>query len=206
MLKKEYEILYEFAKSPWKKFTEREIKQATKKKSESYVYNTLKKFSKNGILTEQKAGNVTLYSLNVNSSKACAYAGFCSEYTGWDKKHIPYLDLEKITAKTSAGFSIFIVTGSYAKGTEKKDSDIDIVLITEDCIDTKKIYADLRYMCEMNIPQIHLSVFRKSEFIGMLLDKKPNYGKEIAKNNLLLFGGENYYRIIGEAIKNGFNG
>jgi len=205
MLKKEYEILYEFAKAPWKKFTEREIKQAAKKKSESYVYNTLKKFSKDGILIEQKAGNVTLYSLNINSNKACTYAGFCSEYAAWNKKYIPYADLEKI-AQNTPYFNIFIITGSYALGTQKKESDIDIVLITEDCIDTKKIYADLRYMCEMNIPQIHLYVFKKSEYFGMLLDKKANYGKETAHNNLLLFGGEDYYRIIAEAIKNGFNG
>jgi len=206
MLKKEYEILYAFAESPWKRYTEREIKELTRKKSESYVYTTLKKFVKQGILGEQKAGNVTLYSLNINSDKACAYAGFCAEYVAWNKKNIPYGDIEKIGAKISAGFYTFIITGSYAKGSQKKESDLDIVLITEDCTDTRKIYADLRYMCEMNIPRVHLYVFKKSEFKEMLLDKKANYGKETARNNLLLFGGGSYYKTIAEAIKNGFTG
>ena len=40
----------------------------------------------------------------------------------------------------------------------------------------------------------------------MLLTKGANYGKEIANKNLILFGGEGYYNIISEAVKNGFTG
>ena len=58
----------------------------------------------------------------------------------------------------------------------------------------------------LNIPPIHLYTFKKSEFLNMLLDTKANYGKEIAKNNLILSGGKEYYKIVSEAIKNGFNG
>ena len=58
----------------------------------------------------------------------------------------------------------------------------------------------------MQFTSVHLYVFKKSEFLTMLLDKKANYGKEIVKNNLLLFGAENYYKIISEAIEHGFHG
>ena len=47
---------------------------------------------------------------------------------------------------------------------------------------------------------------KKSEFKEMLLDKESNYGKEIVKNNLIIYGGEYYFGILGEAIENGFNG
>jgi hypothetical protein len=40
----------------------------------------------------------------------------------------------------------------------------------------------------------------------MLLNKEANYGKEIANKNIILYGGENYFNIISEAIKNGFTG
>ena len=58
----------------------------------------------------------------------------------------------------------------------------------------------------MSIPKIHLYVFRKSEFLAMLLERKANYGKEVARNNMILTGGQGYFRIIGEAMRNGFSG
>ena len=38
----------------------------------------------------------------------------------------------------------------------------------------------------------------------MLLDEKHNYGKEIVKNSLIFYGAEAYYKIMFEAMKNGF--
>src|SRR3989339_1049197 len=206
MLKKEYEILLQFAIKPWKKFTFKEVKKLYGKESDSYVYDSLKKFVKQNILKEEKAGNVILYYLNLKLLKTCAYSGFISEYTAWNQKHIPYKDLENLADKVPSFFYVFMISGSYANKTQRKDSDMDIVLIINENAEPKKIYAELSYYCELNIPQIHLYVFKVPEFISMLLDKRANYGKEIAKNNLLLFGAEKYYRMMGKAIENGFNG
>ncbi len=206
MLKKEHEILQEFIGSPWKKFTFKDTKKMSGKKSDSYIYAILKKFVAQGILTEEKAGNVVLYSLNLASLKTQAYSGFTAEYLAWKKKHIPFPDLERIASKIPTPFYSFIITGSYARGIQKNDSDLDLVIICDDCLEPKKIYAELKHDCEMNIPQIHLYIFKKTEFLTMLLDKKANYGKEVIKQNLILFGGEIYYNLLGEAIQNGFNG
>lgn len=206
MITKEHEILQEFIERPWRRFTFKEIKKLSGKKSDSYVYNSLKKFVRRGILLGEKAGNVVLYSLDLKSLKAQVYAGFVAEHVAWSKKYISHEDLEKIASEIPTSFYIFIITGSYAKNIQKKDSDMDAVIICDDDIEPKKIYAELRHDCEMNIPQIHLYVFKKSEFLSMLADKKANYGKEIAMNNLIFFGGKEYYNIISEAVQNGFNG
>ena len=159
-----------------------------------------------GILNEEKAGNVILYNLNLSLVKTWVYTGIIAEHMGWNKKGFPYADLERFLSKISLNFFIFVITGSYANGTYNKKSDIDIVIICDDNIDTKKIYSELRYASDMNIPKIHLYVFKKSEFLAMLLHKEENYGKEIARNNIILFGGSEYYKIMAEAIKNGFIG
>src|SRR3989338_4914461 len=96
MLKREYEIIRPFAEKPWKRLTFKEIKLYSKKKSESYVFSILKKFVKLKVLNEQSAGNVVLYSLNINSEKALTYAGIIAEYISWDKKHIPYAEVERL--------------------------------------------------------------------------------------------------------------
>ncbi len=206
MLKKEYEILLPFAREPWRKLTFGEVKKLSKKRSESYVFNSLKKFVKRGVLKEKKAGNVVLYSANLESLKTQAYIGFIAEFVAWGRKQVPYRAMENIAEKIPTPFYTLMITGSYANGTQRKDSDIDVVVVVDDNANPKKIYAELRMECEFSIPPIHLYAFRNEEFLGMLLDKKANYGKEIARNNLLIFGAENYYQIISEAVENGFDG
>jgi len=206
MLKKESEILYFFAKEPWKRYTFTELKKASKKKSKSYLAAVLKKFVSGKILKQESVGHLLIYSLNAVSAKAGIFAGFILENCGWSKKHIPYDDLQKIMVKIPTKDYVFIVAGSYASGKQKKESDIDIAILVDDCIETKKVYAELAHYCEINIPKIHLQAFKNREFIAMLCNKEANYGKEIVKNNLILTGGQTYIRLLQEAIENGFNG
>lgn len=203
MLKKTYKILNIFAKEPWKKFTFKDIKKISKSKSESYIYNTLKNFVKENILKQDKAGNVIIYSLNHNS-KTITNIATSLEYTSWNKKQIPYKDIEELISKIPTNFFTFIITGSYANNKQTQKSDIDIVILCKN--ETKKVYAELKHLCDSNIPPVHLYIFKESEFLQMLTNKNSNYGKEITKNNLILYGAESYYKIIFEAIKNGFNG
>jgi len=46
----------------------------------------------------------------------------------------------------------------------------------------------------------------EKEFYEMLINKEENYGKEIARNNLIITGGKEYYAILQEAIEHGFRG
>lgn len=203
MLKKTYKILNIFAKEPWRSFTFKDIKKISKSKSESYVYDTLKGFVKEGILKQENAGNVIIYSLDHNA-KAITSLATAFKYGSWQKKQIPYKDMEELISQIPTNFFTFIITGSYANNKQTEKSDIDIVILCKD--NPKKIYAELKNLGDSNIPPIHLYVFEESEFMQMLTDKRPNYGKEIAKNNLILYGAGAYYRIVLEAIKNGFNG
>lgn len=205
MLNKEHHLLVPFLNLPWRKYTFKEIKKISKKSSESYTYNTLQKFVKEKILSTEKAGNVTLYFLHLSSPKTQAYAGFLAEHLAWNKSNLPFKNIQKITSKIPTYFYILFITGSYVKNTQKITSDLDLVLIIDDTQDEKKIYAQIRFDCEMSLPPIHLYVFKKSEFIEMLLNNQPNYGKEIVKNNLILHGAEVYYNILQEVIGHGFN-
>lgn len=204
MLKKEHELLVPFIIAPWRKHTFKQVKESCNKTSESYVYNCLKMFVRQQILKEEKAGNVTLYSPNLSQPKAQAYIGFAAEHLAWSKKTISLEDIEKIAEKIPTAFYVLLLTGSYAKNKQKQKSDIDMVVIVDDSANTKRVYSALQYKCDMSIPAIHLYVFRKTEFLQMLINKEANYGKEIALNNLIFCGAQQYFRIMDEAIKNGF--
>lgn len=205
MITKESEILYLFAKEPWKKYTFTELRKVSKKKSKSYLDRVIKRFVKGKIIKQESVGHLPVYSLNLALTKAKVYAGFVLEHHGWNKKRIPYGDLQKIMDKIPYKSYILMITGSYANGRQTEKSDIDIVVLIEDYATPKRVYAEISQPCELNIPPIHLYVFKHSEFVEMLCNKEANYGKEIVKNNLILTNGQVYIKLIHEAIENGYN-
>jgi len=203
MLKKNYKILDMFAGNPTRGYLLKEVKDYINTKSESYTYNSLNSFVKENVLIKEKKGGVCTYRI-ADSSKAISYLSMASEYKAWNSNNkIPIDCINELAKKSKTCFFVLLVTGSYAKGKQSSKSDLDVVLIVPG--DVKKIIARLKQFCELNIPQIHLYVFTNTEFKQMLLDDKYNYGKEIAKNNLIFYGAEIYYKIMFEVMKNGFN-
>ena len=66
--------------------------------------------------------------------------------------------------------------------------------------------SQVKLESELMTPEAHPYVFTQSQFYEMLINKEENYGKEIARNNLIVTGGKQYYKILMEAIENGFDG
>lgn len=201
MLKKSNQIINVFVKNPTISYLFNEIKDLIKSKSESYTFNSLNYFVKEGVLKKEKRGNINLYKISDNN-KAILYLSIVSEFESWKNKNIPLNIITEIINKININYFSLLVTGSYSKGTHNQNSDLDLILIVPH--DAKKISSRLRHFCEMSIPLIHLYVFTDDEFKIMLLDKNYNFGKEIVKNNLIFYGAESYYKILFEAMKNGF--
>jgi predicted nucleotidyltransferase len=122
------------------------------------------------------------------------------------RKKLPTQNIAELIGSIPLSYFTFIVAGSFAQGKATKKSDLDIVVIVEDGINTSKILAILKNKGELMIPEAHPYVFTKSEFLQMLMSHEENYGKMVYRNRLIAFGAHNYYLIIREAIKNGFKG
>src|SRR3989338_7363629 len=88
-------------------------------------------------------------------------------------------------------FLIVLIFGSYVKKTQAKNSDIDLCIICDHKEKTKEL-----------IPlKLELHSFTTNEFDSMLKTKEENVGKEIVKNNLILYGIEGYYNLISRWMK-----
>ena len=94
-------------------------------------------------------------------------------------------------------FIIGIIFGSYAKNTNTKNSDIDLCVICDNEENKKKIYEKI----SIQSLKIELHEFTIEEFISMLKTIQLNVGHEIVKNNIILFGAENYYSLISKWMK-----
>ena len=202
MLKKTYRILDVFVTNPTITYLFSDVKNSISSKSESYTYNSLNSFVKEGILDKEKKGGLGMYKIT-NTPKAISFLSLVAEYKAWNKNNFPFDSIKDLVNKINSNFFVLLVTGSFVKGKQTLHSDLDVVLIVPD--NPKKITARLRHFCEMNVPPIHLYVFSDDEFKQMLLDEKHNYGKEVVKNNLIFYGANAYYKILFEVMKRGFS-
>ncbi|OGY44074.1 MAG: hypothetical protein A2729_00025 [Candidatus Buchananbacteria bacterium RIFCSPHIGHO2_01_FULL_39_14] len=89
-------------------------------------------------------------------------------------------------------FYCLILFGSYANKKNKKSSDIDICLVT----DNEQIHKQVSSLIEITPLNIHLQEFNTIQFISMLKSKEFNVGNEIIKNNIVLHGIENFYEMV----------
>ena len=87
---------------------------------------------------------------------------------------------------------ILLLFGSYANNKATRTSDIDFLLITNAAEDIEKEIS----LIPLNI---HLTSITHEDFINMLKSKEQTVVSEALKNNIILFGIEDYYRLIKNA-------
>lgn len=208
ILNEEYAITKAFLQKPWKKLSYSEIQKLSGKQSKSYIYRALRNLIHGGVLQTEQVGKSLLYGLTLNSIRTQAYLGFLKEYLAWQETHVPNTIVETLATKARriTSFFVFIVTGSYAKKTQTKKSDLDITIICDDTANPKAIEAEIDFESKVSIPPAHYFVFNKKYFLEMLTNDEFNYGKEVARNNLVFFGADIYFNILNEAIQHGFRG
>ncbi len=102
-------------------------------------------------------------------------------------------DIEKI----SYPFFIVLLFGSVAKKTATEKSDIDICILS----DNKEKINELISKLKLLPYKIEIQDFLVKEFESMLNKKENNVAKEITKNNIILYGIENYYNLISRWMK-----
>lgn len=172
-----------------KEFTIRSIANSIKVDYKT-VHIKVDELAKQGIISIKKAGQSSLCSLNNILHPSILRAEYIriEELLKNKNMYVLYNRIKEINP-----FFILLLFGSHASKTNKKTSDIDLMLISD--IKTEKIQKTIT-----SIPlNIHLLKFNTEEFSQMLKTTEFNVGKEAANNNIILFGIENYYRMIENA-------
>ncbi|MFH1642362.1 MAG: nucleotidyltransferase domain-containing protein [Nanoarchaeota archaeon] len=196
--KNERRILELFRKNLFLKTSIREIMNRIKSKSYQRVYEAVESLTKKNILNSEKTGNTNLISLKF-SREAILNLSFLDEQDG--QKAPNYFKIMEIKEITDF---LILVTGSHAKANAGKNSDMDLVIIVPDKENIVSIQKLVENITMLFVPEIHLHVFRKKDFIDMLKEKNENYGKEIVKNKIILKNAQVFYELVKEAIENGY--
>ena len=170
------------------------------------AHNHITEMDKQGIITINKVGNAKQCSLNIKNGKTrnllqeADLAKAESIYKENTKiKNILEILITKLTEKYIAETQSIILFGSYAKNTQKKDSDIDILFIVND-LKKKELREDIERECSSfeyshNI-KISPIITDITEFKKMLVAKELNVGKEAREYGISLYGSEKFWRIL----------
>jgi predicted nucleotidyltransferase len=106
-----------------------------------------------------------------------------------EKHHI----IKRIEEKAK---DITIIFGSYAKGAETKQSDIDMIIINKKG-ERNARFSDLEMLFDVKINPLF---FSEKEFSLMLKDREENVGKQALKDHVILSGHEAFWRLVENGI------
>jgi len=181
-----------------------EIKELTKNKSHHYVFEGLDKFAQKAIIKKEMRGNTNIYKLN---EKTQLFDYFIMAELSIKEKstQLPIKVIQQIQEKIKEAHYTLIITGSYAQNKQKSNSDLDIAIIIPNEKNKKPFEIALKEG-ELTIPEVHGFVFTEEEFYQMLINNEFNFGKECAKNHILIYGLGPYYKILLRGLQNGFKG
>lgn len=194
--KSELNVMNLFRMNIFLKKTIREISILLKKDYPN-IYNAVMELEKEGFLKIEKIGKSKLCSIELNQ-KTISLFSFLDEQESF-QANIP--NMKKILDFKEFDENILLITGSYVLGKQAKTSDIDLVLIVkEKAFEKQKLLENLT---SLMVPKVHVLVFSYKDFMEMLLDRKPNFGKEIFNKRLIFKNTGRYYSLIKEAIEHG---
>lgn len=153
------------------------------------AYTGLKDLAKDGAVNLQKQGNMTICAFNHKFNHNVFHAEYKRLQELLNDKN--FLVLYNRLAKINEQF-ILLLFGSYSKGRQTKGSDIDLLLISNN---PEAIENQIR-LIPLNI---HLTHITYKDFESMLKSKEFTVVSEAIKHNILLFGIEDYYRLMNNA-------
>ena len=159
------------ARNREKKFTMNEIAKAINEYY-SYVHRTIQSLAREGVIMKEKAGKAHLCSLNVKTEKTVVLIQLSEiekQVEFYKKNKELKLLLEEFTATLSQpGILSIVLFGSYSKGNATKQSDIDILIISEKAVAPEKALREIfaKYGKEINAIVMTREEFKKQKEKG----------------------------------------
>lgn len=195
-------IMDVFRKNIFSEFTLNEIMKQLKKSSYSWTYNTLMELKP--FFNIKKVGKTHSFSINLENPETIAVLTYLDKKEALNRK-VPLVDKIINSLSKKSVFFTLLVTGSYATSTNRKESDLDIIIIVDKEENKKEMKPYTVEITRLEQIEVDLHLFTKEEYYTMLTNDQENFGKESFRKHLLFYGIEAYYQIVKEAIKNGLS-
>jgi hypothetical protein len=173
------------------------IRELSKNISVAYylVHKNIHDLKKKNIITLQRAGKTDIIRIN---EKATSLYLIEAENFKRDNFYRKYPDikmiLNKIIDQNPSSFFILLVFGSYTKQ-PRKDSDLDLLVIAPN-IKQEEMQKTISSIGRTSIIKIHETIVDEESFASLLLKKELNVALEARNNHVIIYGDENYYKLL----------
>ncbi|HLD15278.1 MAG TPA: nucleotidyltransferase domain-containing protein [Candidatus Nanoarchaeia archaeon] len=153
--------------------------------SQKAIALTLDELEKQGILKSRRQANLKYFSLNIKNQEVAELLITTEliKKINFLKKH---RKLANIFKQDNRIVGIF---GSYARGQETENSDVDLFIIG------KKAKQDYNSIGKLFDVDISIKYFTEKQF-NILIKEKNNLCREIIENHVLIFGIENFINTV----------
>ena len=158
------------------------------------AYSIIKRLEKASLVKIEAFGQSSRVKLNAIANPLIFEAEFERRKEVLKDKNLAVM-LSSFKRGIKSKLYVLLLFGSYAKKTQTKSSDIDLMFICADGLEDAFEKDNNRIARSMPLP-LHTIVFSESQFIGMINAKESNAGQEALKNNVILYGIETYYEMI----------
>lgn len=154
------------------------------------VANTLNRLGEEGVLKSRTVGKNKEFSVSFDDPEKTIRFLLSLE----NSRTLKFLEanpkVKEILSKAKPYFKgVVVVFGSYAKGIQKKDSDLDVLSVGG--YDSKKVkeISDM-YGVEVSVKGMDLSGFRQS------LRERDIFMKEVVSDHIIVFGMEDFLEDV----------
>ncbi len=210
------------SKYPFEAFTIDKINDLISKDEDtSYatIYRKIETLVEQGILTKSMYGMASQIKINLKNEKTISLLSLieANNFEKFFRKlkgnlSISISEIIKDTIELS-DVKCVLIFGSYAKGTQIKESDLDILVIEEPSkAVTKKNYETYLKAIRSSMmgilktselrggPKINPIIIINEEHREMILNKENNVAKEVLLNHIILKGHRSYWEEIARCI------
>ncbi len=196
LTKTQIEIMRIFTSRIAEKFSISQV-SISLKKSYPMIHRSIKALSNSNILSKDGRG---LLSLNYRENHSTlSYVESLRKESFLGKNKTLALFAKDALSGIGLDFFILLIFGSYAAGKEKP-RDVDILLIAPDKKDADKSEKILERISSSFSLDFHFVVISAESAREMLSKRdKPNVINETLDNHIIIFGAENYYRLLEHA-------
>lgn len=194
LTKTDLKVLELFVSKPIASYTIRGVAREIKK-DVKIVHTSVRKLSTQKFFVADEHQHIRL---NYKSALASlVYAESLRRDKFYQKHPELKIALTDFLKKTEQAFFALLVFGSYAEGKPRKNSDLDIMLIslTENTPLERQLQAALSFTSK----RIHLQSITAMDFQRMLQKREQvNIANECLNKHILIYGAEAYYKLLGE--------
>lgn len=161
----------------------------------SLVHKSIMSLIRKDMIKTKEIGRSTSCQLNLSADPDLLAISSMLHYKRFmNKKEFSYV-FDEIKHTLSDSIYIMLLFGSHAKGTAKKDSDIDLLFVVQNENDIKKIKRKINNIISETNYKIEFEVITTNWLIKMF-EEKNTVGREVLKGSIIIHGADQYYTMV----------